>query len=164
AATTWATSWVDAPIHMPAISSGMPNKLPKDGTSGIIRVPNSTTKAMAVATSSSLASVVPSAAATAAAPQIENPQAMSTRWAKLMPIRCPAHRDPKNVTVTETSTTAKTPKPRSRIDDKDSCNPSRTIPVRKSCLDEKATPSDMAVRSEEHTSELQSRFDLVCRP
>src|SRR5699024_11798536 len=109
-----------------------------------------------------------------------------------------------------TSTTAKTPNPRSRIDDKDSCNPSRTIPVRKSFLDEKATPSDMAVgtgailrhtapsriairsalmpmtcapnhettaatrqtttpgtsapsRSEEHTSELQSRFDLVCR-
>src|SRR5699024_8295700 len=145
AATTWATSWVDAPIYMPVISSGMPNKLPKKGTSGIIRVPNRTTRAMEVATSSSLASVAPSAAATAAAPQMENPQAMSNRWAKLMPIRCPTHRVPKNVTVTETSTTAKTPNPRFRIDDKDSCNPSRTIPVRKSFLDEKPTPSDMAV-------------------
>src|SRR5699024_12014179 len=41
---------------------------------------------------------------------------------------------------------------------------SRTPPFSRSCADRSITCSHSAfVRSEEHTSELQSRFDLVCR-
>lgn len=53
------------------------------GTKGIISEPKMTTKATAVTTSSSLASRTPSAAATAAAPQIEKPEAISRLWATL---------------------------------------------------------------------------------
>jgi hypothetical protein len=49
------------------------------GISGIISVPKRTTRAMEAATSSSLRWMVPSTAATAAAPQIEKPVAMSSR-------------------------------------------------------------------------------------
>ena len=103
-------------------------------------VPNSTTRAMAVATSSSLALATPSMPATAAAPQMENPEAISNRWAGEIPSRVPIHSVPKNVTATDATTTAKTPKPRSSTEVRDTCSPSSTIPVRSSLLAEIATP------------------------
>ncbi|CAJ0557427.1 unnamed protein product, partial [Mesorhabditis spiculigera] len=71
AATTCATSWIDPPAHMPASISFIPKASASKGIVGIIRVPKITTSATAVSNSSSRAFTTPSAAATAAAPQIE---------------------------------------------------------------------------------------------
>ena len=85
AATTWATSWIDAPAHIPARAGLSPIQPASRGSRGIMAVPKSTTRATDVTSSSSSDSMTPSTAAAAAAPQIEKPPAMSRVCERLSP-------------------------------------------------------------------------------
>lgn len=140
AATTCATSWIDPPAHMPAPTSFIPKALANSGIVGIIRVPKITTNATAVSNSSSRAFTTPSAAATAAAPQIEKPQAIRILCDQLNPRSFPAYMVPAIPRNTIATTTAITPQPKPTMSENINCSPSRAIPTRSSRFAENARP------------------------
>ncbi len=148
AATTCATSWIEAPAHSPPSRSDSPKTSVSSGITRIIRVPKMTTRAMAVIVSSSSASTTPSAAATAAAPQMENPHAMSSRCVQVSPISRPAHMPKTMPSATTPTITAMMPQPRSRMSPTTNCRPSRATPTRSSRLDEKVRPGSSRCGSE----------------
>src|SRR5699024_7013427 len=131
AAITWATSWVDSPIHTPACSAESPKIPDSAGINKIMVVPYTTTIPRAVATSSSSESVTESVAATAAAPQIENPEAMSSRWLRdifnHLPVTIVIQKVSPTAAMIETITHGPSPK----TTPSGICNPSKTIPSRK---------------------------------
>ena len=94
------------------------------------RLPHKVTRAIAYATSSSSASTTPSTAATADAPQIENPVAMSRESDVETPSRGPSHIVPRNVVATTSNTTMTSRPPNSTICFAASCVPKSTIPKR----------------------------------
>jgi len=96
-------------------------------------VPKTTTRPMADATSSS-ASTAPSTAATAAAPQIEKPQAMSSRCIGGTTRALPMKSVPPMPNPTMSRTTMIIPGPSARMSPSASCRPSTTIPSRRSRL------------------------------
>ena len=150
AATTCAISWMEPPAHIPAVSEPRPSRFVSSGTRAIISVPKITTRATAVMVSSSASSsgsVTPAAPATAAAPQMENPQAMSSEspdgTRSSLPRRTVPSRPPATMHTTTTSIGA----PRSRMSVSTSWSPRKTMPARRSFFAEKSMPSEAAAGS-----------------
>ena len=134
AATTWPTSWTLAPAHMPNCRSVSPKGPWRRGSSTSARVPNSVTIAMETVTSSSSAPAVSSMPAIAEAPQIEKPVPISRARGALRPIRRPSHVVNTSVPTRLAATTAITGGRERRWSAKETENPSRTIPTRRSFL------------------------------
>ena len=85
-----------------------------------------------MATSSSSVSITPSTAATAAAPQIENPQAISRVWVSGSRSNRPIPTVARIPRPTMATTTRIIPGPRPATWPSESCRPSSTMPIRNS--------------------------------
>ena len=98
------------------------------------------TSAIAYATSSSSASTTPSTAATAEAPHIENPVAISRESDFETPKRGPSHMVPRNVVATTSKTTITSRPPNSTICSAANCVPRSTMPNRNILFAAKCCP------------------------
>src|SRR5699024_8869448 len=118
------------------------NSGPSNGMTGSISVPNVTTSATAVTTSSSSESVTPSTPATAAAPQIEKPHAMSSTCAGRIFSARPMATVPKIPPTTMHTITASIGTPSETISEITNLRPKNTIPNRSSFFAAKVIPGD----------------------
>ena len=104
------------------------------------RLPKIVTSATAVAVSSSSPCATSSMAATAEAPQIDRPVAVSSAPVFDMPNLRPSHCVPKNVASTVTTTTTSVCQPSRSTSGMASCSPSSTTPRRSSFFVARVTP------------------------
>ncbi len=144
AATTCATSCTLPPAIRPISPPDKPSPTSTAGSANIEIVPKTVTIATPVATSSSSRSTTLSIAATADAPQIENPVATSIDNPRGTPISRPINSVPRNVRPTISSTATTVPAPRPSTCVTDSCKPSSTTPTRSSFFVDHAMPGRAA--------------------
>ena len=138
---TCATSCTLAPTHAPnRCGSVSPTTSRSSGNTAIARLPHKVTSAIAYVTSSSSASTTPSTAATAEAPHIENPVAISRESDFETPKRGPSHMVPRNVVATTSKTTITSRPPNSTICSAANCVPSSTMPNRNILFAAKCCP------------------------
>ena len=132
-----------------------------NGSTTMARLPHIVTSAMAVTTSSSRFFVTPSIAATADAPQIENPVATRRLVPLDRPIARPSSCVPKNVMVTITTTIARPRPPRCSTSPIASFRPSSTIPARSSFFAAYPSPGFSTARSTPTLPRMAPRITAI---